>query len=176
MHAAAKAIMSAGRVAQDGRRSTRQRVVVAILNQPKRRYACHPSLLGHNGRLLPTAKHAHETRLPGASTPSLAAPDVSSMILVVGFPAPCPALTSIRVSSGLRCGESGEPAQAGGGDGSRARAPHIHMTCGKDKDTLQGWGHGSNGEAPGAHGIHPAALPSAPCIIPHLPARAAAWL
>ena len=39
---------------------------------------------------------------------------VSSMILLVGFPAPCPARTSTRVSSGLRCGASGEPARVGG--------------------------------------------------------------
>jgi hypothetical protein len=43
-------------------------------------------------------------------TPQQHPPAVSSMTLEVGLPAPCPALTSTRVSSGLRCGDSGEPA------------------------------------------------------------------
>lgn len=42
-------------------------------------------------------------------TPATHAPDCSSMILLVGLPAPCPARTSMRVSSGLRWGELGAP-------------------------------------------------------------------
>lgn len=46
-------------------------------------------------------------------------PDCSSMTLLVGFPAPWPALTSMRVSSGLRWGELGAP----GLKGSREEFP-----------------------------------------------------
>ena len=51
---------------------------------------------------------AHVPCISGA--PPVTPPDVSSMILAVGLPAPCPALTSTRVSRGLRCGESAAPA------------------------------------------------------------------
>lgn len=62
---------------------------------------------------------------------SACAPDVSSMILLVGLPAPWPALTSMRVSSGLRCGESGDPA-AGGKEGGHQQVGGtgwLHGAC-----------------------------------------------
>jgi hypothetical protein len=51
---------------------------------------------------------------PIAAAANAAMSLASSMIFAVGFPAPCPALTSTRVRRGLRCRLSGEPAGAEG--------------------------------------------------------------